>query len=84
MHYVWSDVSHVSQFKGTHSWFHVAKYPRLTICLKLPFGCMMQWNYWGIGHGKGPHDGVGACLKQAMKKEQFKFRGENLQNVHDC
>jgi hypothetical protein len=36
-----------------------------------------------MGHGKGPHDGVGACLKQAIRKKQLKSHGENLQNVHD-
>jgi ubiquinone biosynthesis protein Coq4 len=34
-------------------------------------------------HGKGPHDGARTYLKQAIKKEQFKPKGENLQNVHD-
>jgi len=37
----------------------------------------------GTSHGKGPHDGVGACLKQAIKKEQLKAHGENLKNIHD-
>jgi hypothetical protein len=49
----------------------VARY-QYTIFPKLLFGCMMQWNYWGTRLGKGPYDGVGACLKQAIKKEQFK------------
>jgi len=44
---------------------------------------MMQWNYWGTGHGKGPHDGARACFKQAIKKEQLKAHGENLKNIHD-
>jgi len=24
------------------------------------------WNYFETGHGKGEHDGVGACIKQAL------------------
>jgi len=67
MHYVWNDGC-VSQFKGARNWFHVARYPGLTIYLELPFGCMMQWNYWGTCHGKGPHDGARACLKQTIRK----------------
>jgi hypothetical protein len=43
----------------------------------------MQWNYWGFGHGKGPHDGAGACLKQALRKEQLKPYGARLQNASD-
>jgi hypothetical protein len=82
MHYMWSD-GYVNQFKGARSWFHVARYFRFTISPELPFGCMMWWNYWGTSHGKGSHDGACACLKQAIKKEQLKPRGENLQNVHD-
>jgi len=32
----------------------------------------MEWHHWGTGHGKGLHDGVGACLKQVIQKEQLK------------
>jgi len=39
------------------------------MCPQLPMGCAMEWHYWGTSHGKGPHDGVGAYLKQAIKKE---------------
>jgi hypothetical protein len=36
-----------------------------------------------MGHGKGPNDGVGAYLKQTIRKEQLKLHSENLQNAHD-
>lgn len=70
MHYMWNH-GYANQFKGARSWFHVARYFRFTICPELPFGCMMWWNYWGTSHGKGPHDGACACLKQAIKKNNW-------------
>jgi hypothetical protein len=36
-----------------------------------------------MGHGKGPHVGARAYLKQAIRKEQLKPHGENLQNAHN-
>ena len=44
---------------------------------------MMDWNYWGTGHGKGPHDGAGACVKQALRREQVKEDSVKLQNAAD-
>jgi hypothetical protein len=67
-HIVWSNGC-ASQFKGARSWFHVARYPSLTMCPQLPMGCAMERHYWGASHGKGPHDGAGAYLKQAIQKE---------------
>lgn len=43
----------------------------------------MDWNYWGTGHGKGPHDGAGACVKQALRREQVKEDSVKLQNAAD-
>lgn len=43
----------------------------------------MEWNYWGSSHGKGPQDGVGACLKQVLQKEQLKPNGILIQNAKD-
>jgi hypothetical protein len=52
-------------------------------CNEFPNGCRMQWNYWGTGHGKGPHDGAGACLKQSLRKEQVKPDAIKLHNAAD-
>ena len=82
-HIVWSDGC-ASQFKGARSWFHIARNPSLTKCNEVPGGVQMVWHYWGTGHGKGPHDGAGACVKQALRKEQLKAQdGVILQNAHD-
>jgi hypothetical protein len=43
----------------------------------------MLWSFWGTGHGKGPHDGVGACLKQCIRKEQLKPDARKLHNATD-
>lgn len=55
----------------------------MTVCDELPKGCRLEWNFWGSGHGKGPHDGAGACLKQALRKEQLKRTSQKLHNAAD-
>jgi hypothetical protein len=46
--------------------------------IHLPHGCWMVWFYFGNGHGKGVHDGVGAMLKQEIHKEQLIMDSERL------
>ncbi len=60
-HWIWSNGCS-SQFKKKTPWFFVTRYPHLT------GGCNMMWNFFGIGHGKGPHDGARAILKRFLKK----------------
>lgn len=43
----------------------------------------MDWHYWGSGHGKGPHDGAGACLKSGLRKEQLRVDSTRLHNAED-
>jgi hypothetical protein len=43
----------------------------------------MEWHFWGMGHGKGPHDGAGACLKQAIQKEQVRPDSRQLHCASD-
>ena len=31
------------------------------------------WIFFESGHGKGEHDGAGACVKRALVKEQLKI-----------
>ena len=71
-HIFWSNGC-PSQFNDARPWFCVSCYPNLTSFDQLPFGCAVQQNYWGSGHGKGPHDGTSTCLKQALRKEQLKL-----------
>lgn len=43
----------------------------------------MEWHYWGSGHGKGPHDGAGACVKQSIRKEQLRPGSRKLHGAAD-
>ena len=81
-HIVFSDGC-ATQFKCAKSLFFVARYPSLTRNIDMPVGCQMKWNHSGIGHGKGCWDGVGATVKQALRREQVKPNGLHLQNSHD-
>lgn len=41
----------------------------------------MLWSFFGNGHGKGPHDGVGAMIKRFLRREQLDVHGAKLQNA---
>ena len=36
------------------------------------------WSFFESGHVKGEHDGVGACVKRVLVKEQLKILGADL------
>lgn len=36
------------------------------------------WSFFEFGQGKGEHDGVGACVKRALVKEQMKISATEL------
>ena len=38
------------------------------------------WNYFETGHGKGEHDGAGACIKTSLRREEMKLTSTRLQN----
>ena len=39
------------------------------------------WKYFETGHGKGKHDGAGACIKTALRREEMKFTGVHLRDA---
>ena len=41
------------------------------------------WNFFESGHGKGEHDGVGACIKRALRKYQMNYQGVRVNDAHD-
>jgi hypothetical protein len=43
----------------------------------------MVWSFFGLGHGKGVHDGTGAFLKQEIQKGQLSMNAQRLQNASD-
>ena len=79
-HIVWSDGCS-GQFKSSHAWYFISRYPNLTSGVSLNSGCQMCWNYFGSGHGKGEVDGAGALLKREIQKEQMKVDVRKLQNA---
>ena len=44
----------------------------------------MQHHYFGSGHGKGEHDGVGVVVKCTLIAKQLKLDGAKLQNAEDA
>jgi hypothetical protein len=43
----------------------VSKYPNMTN------GCKTTWNFFGSGHGKGSHDGVGLSSKDSFERNNL-------------
>ena len=40
------------------------------------------WNYFEIGHDKGEHDGVGACIRTALQRDEMRFtRNPHIKDV---
>jgi len=75
-HFVWLDGC-ASQFKSHKLWYFVGCY------LNSIGGCTMIWSFFGIGHGKGAHDGVGAIIKWFLRQKQLNAHGVPLQNAAD-
>jgi hypothetical protein len=40
-----------------------------------------MWSFFGSGHGKGPHGGVDAVLKQFIRQVQLDVEAHELQNA---
>ena len=54
-HWIWSDGC-VGKFKSSRPFFWLC-------CLHKKTNIKHHWNFFEIGHGKGEHDGAGACVK---------------------
>ena len=57
-HFVWPDGC-VAQFKSARPFYALCRYHRYP---NIPH----IWSFFESGHGKGEHDGVGACIKHAL------------------
>ena len=64
-HWIWSDGC-AGQFKNARIFQWLCSLHK-----KYKVPCM--WNYFETGHGKGEHDGAGACVKIALRKEKLKL-----------
>ena len=69
-HLIWSDGC-ARQFKNAHVFQWLCF---LHIKYKVPH----IWNYLETDHGKGEHDGAGACIKTSLQREEIKFTGACL------
>ena len=65
-HIIWSDNCE-SQFKNARMFYWLSRMHKL---------CRIQymWNFTEAGHGKGEHDGAGACIKRALAREELKYK----------
>ena len=41
------------------------------------------WSFFETGHGKGEHDGTGACVKHALRRYQMNHSASRLANSND-
>ena len=57
-HWIWSDGC-ARKFKSSRSFFWLCRLHKKT-------NMKHRWNYFEIGHGKGEHDGAGACVKLTL------------------
>lgn len=73
-HWIWSHGCN-SQFKSRVPWYFVNWHSHII------GGCRCVWNFFGSGHGKGMHDGVGVVLKHFNGKAQLDVQGPELKNV---
>ena len=73
-HWIWSDGCS-RQFKSQIPWFFVTRYPEIT------GGCNCMWSFFGLGHGKGLHDGIGTVLKCYIRIVQLDVNGPKLQST---
>ena len=54
------------------------------------------WNFFETGHGKGEHDGAGACVKRALRRWKMNHSSKRFHSaaevvqwcksniIHDC
>ncbi len=63
--------NYVGQFKSHKPWYFVGFYSNLTS------GCVTTWFFFGIGDGKGAHDGTKAVMKQFLRQEQLNAHGQS-------
>lgn len=74
-HYVWLDGC-VAQFESSRPFYAIIWYHRNE---NIPH----IWIFFEIEHGKGEHDGVGACIKRSLWKYQMNYKGVCINNTHD-
>ena len=74
-HWVWLDGC-VGQFKSMCSFLWLYRLHRNT-------DVHHTWRFFETRHGKGEHDGVGACVKHALTRYQMNHSASRLSNSND-
>ena len=57
-HWIWSD--------GCAGQFKNARVFQWLFLLHIKYNVPHLWSYFETGHGKGEHDGAGACIQTAL------------------
>jgi hypothetical protein len=73
-HLIWSD-NCTGQFKNARMFYWLCR-------MHVERGVPHIWSFFESGHGKGEHDGAGACVKRALVKEQLRISGAILLDAH--
>lgn len=71
-HWVWL-YGCAGKFKSARSFYRLC-------CLHRKIKIKHTWSFFESGHGKEEHDGVGACIKQALRRYQMKFDANIMQD----
>ena len=87
-HSIWSDAC-AGKFKYSRSFFWICRIHKKT-------NIKHCWNFFETSHGKGEHDGAGACVKRALRRNQINhsagrfvyankfFQWCRVNLIHDC
>ena len=69
-HWIWSDGC-MGQFESARSFYWLIRLHKET-------GIRHTWSFFETGHGKGEHDGTGACVKRALRRYQMSHSASRL------
>lgn len=69
-HWIWSDGC-AGQFESARSFYWLSPIHKET-------RVRHTWSYFEIGHGKGEHDGIGACVKRVLRRYQMNHGATRL------
>ena len=69
-HIIWSH-NCIGQFKNVRMFYWLCR-------MHVERGVPHIWSFFESDHGKGEHDGAGACVKRALIKEQLKISTTEL------
>ncbi len=75
-HWIWLN-NCTGQFKNARIFYWLSRTHRQT-------NIQHVWSFFEARHGKGEHDGVGACMKGALSREKLKFEKKaKFKNAHE-